>query len=474
MSSSQVSALTTQSNQRFIRTVASRPYPAFARPFIHFAPEDVPPLDLAGQIEAAVRSRMMLTPSRGVYEDIQRLLDDYAQSIQVVRKSTADVRQMVEGLLRLNTPFHSVGEVNTKARDEFMTTLRRQLSEQVDTRLTPPSNLLSAALEAKPIAQVEIELRRSVDEAVRDLAAQFCDLLDRMVDHDLVGLVDWQTDTACDAYFYQHLTAQEQLSKELVAGNWRVVAVHDEDLIRAFEITREVFQVETGRHIQLHVMYWLYLTNAKANPIEDFHGIVPIGVQRFLASLPEWLRGFVRIVDGTRRHEQISALDVRVEEYVDAKVVKIHETEVCEYDPLVTLGHYVLTGWGKQEIGIESARQSSVNLSILAVLLLLLATGLFALGQLAHAAFGVAAAVVGGLGLVVFVAERGQRSIAKRRKLSLFRLGKAALWWAVLSLGLFGGTMGLVSRDWLLMVSGVSALVVVGAMWGLGKARERG
>jgi len=471
MSSSQVSALATQSNQRFVRTVASRPYPTFARPFVHFDPEHLPPLDLTGQIEAAMRSRMTLAPGWGVYENHQELMDDYAQSMQVVRKATADVRQMIESLLRLNTTFHSVGEVNTKARDEFLTALRGQLSERVDLRLTPPSSLLSAALEAKPVAQVEMELRRSIDEAVRDLATQVCDLLDRMADHDLVGLVDWQTDTACDAYFYRHLIAQEQLSKELVAGNWRVVAVHDEDLVRVFEVTRHIFQVEKGRHIQLHVMYWLYLTDARANHVDDFRGIVPIDVQRFLASLPDWLRGLVRIVDGTRRHEEVSALDVRVEKYVDAKVVKIHEAEVCEFDPLVTLGHYVLTGWGKEEIGIETARQFSVNLSILGVLLLFLATGLFALGQLAHEAFGVGAAVVGGIGLAVFVAELGQRSIAKRRKLSLFRLGAASLWWTVLSLGLFGTTMGLISRQWLLVASCASAVVAMGAMWGLGKLR---
>ena len=103
MSSSQVSALTTQSNQRFVRTVASRPYPTFARPFVHFDPEDLPPLDLTGQIEAAIRSRMTLAPGWGVYQDIQELMDDYAQSMQVVRKATADVRQMIESLLRLNT-----------------------------------------------------------------------------------------------------------------------------------------------------------------------------------------------------------------------------------------------------------------------------------------------------------------------------------------------------------------------------------
>jgi apolipoprotein N-acyltransferase len=108
----------------------------------------------------------------------------------------------------------------------------------------------------------------------------------------------------------------------------------------------------------------------------------------------------------------------------------------------------------------------------LAVLLLFLAAGLVALGQLAHPAFGIGAAVVAGLGLVAFLAERAQRSTAERRPPSLARLGTAGLWWIMLCLGLFGTTVGLISGQSLLVVSGVSVLLAAGAAWAL--VRRRG
>jgi len=472
MSGSRTAPLLTEFDRRFSRTVAGRPYPERARQFIGCDTEQLPPNELTRQIEAAMRSRMTFAAGLGSYREHRQLLDDYTQSILAVREATDEFRQVVEALWRMNTEFRSEGPVNAKARDKVLADLYARLSEQVHLSLKPPSAMLSASLEAMPVGLAEIELRDALDKAAHGLAMQVCDLLDRMTEQELVGLVDWKTDTACDAYFYRYVIIQEQLGKQVIAGKREVLAVHERGFAQVQEVTQEMLHVEKGRHTQRHALYWLYLSDAKATRIEDFHGVVPADILRFLESLPEWLRGLVRIVDGTRRSERIIAQDVKVEEYEDTTVVLLHEEERIVYDPLVTFGHYVLTGWGEEEAAVETATQWAGGLRILAVLLLFLATGLVALGQLAHRGFGVGAAVVAGLGLAVFLAERAQRSVAEGRGPSIVRLVLPGLWWIMLCLGLFGVTVGLTSSQSLLLVAGTSLLLASGAAYGLTRRSE--
>lgn len=467
MSGSRTAPLLTEFDRRFSRTIAGRPYPERSRRFTGCDSQQLPPNELTKQIEAAIRSRMRFAAGLGSYRDHRALLDDYTQSIQAVREATQDIHKAVEALWQLNTEFQSEGPVNAKARDKVLGELHTKLSEQVHLSLKPPSGMLSASLEAMPVGLAEIELRDALDKAVQGLAMQVCDLLDRMTEHELVGLVDWKTETACDAYFYRYVIIQEQLGKQVIEGKREVVAIHERGFHRVQEVTQEMLHVEKGRHTQRHALYWLYLSDAKATRIEDFRGVVPADIQRFLDCLPEWLRGLVRIVDGTRRSERIIAQDVKVEEYEDTTVVLLHEEERIVYDPLVTLGHYVLTGWGEQETAVETATQWAGGLLVLAALLLFLATGLVALGQLAHRGLGVAGAVVAGLGLAVFLAERAQRSVAEGRGPATVRLILPGLWWTMLCLGLFAVTVGFTSGQSLLLVAGTSLLLASGASYGL-------
>ena len=55
-----------------------------------------------------------------------------------------------------------------------------------------------------------------------------------------------------------------------------------ESYARVQEVTQEMFQVEKGRHTERHALYWLYLSDARATRVEDFHGVIPADIRRFL------------------------------------------------------------------------------------------------------------------------------------------------------------------------------------------------
>lgn len=444
--------------ERFSRRVANRFYPCFARQFSPDRTEGVAN-DLCRQIEDCIRKRVSFARQPGSYRDHRPLLDDYTRSIQVVRQVTAEIRTIVESLWRLNTHFHCMDMVNVKARDEFLADHFKGLSEQVNLSLKPPSSVLSAALEAMPVGFAEIELRDKLDNGISQFALQVCDLFDHMSDLDLVGLVDWKASTACDAFFYRDVIIQEELGRLTVKGERQVLAVHDRGLIQVHEIAQDVSHITKGQHTVRHALYELYLSDAKANRVLEFADVIPADIKQFLTSLPEWFCELVRIIEGTKRSERIIAQDVRVEEWEDTKVVTLYEKEAILFCPLVTLGNYVLTGWGDAEKAAEISRQRKGSLFVLAVLLQCLGMGLLGLGQLLSPVFGYLAAisVVGGLGC--FVEGVRQRWISKRQIIGLLPLGLAGLWGALLSFSLLSLTVGIVSSVPLLSVMGVCCVV---------------
>ena len=440
---------------RFSRMVAGRLYPRFARSHLPPDEEDLSN-DFTAEVERTIRTRLSFAEEAQGYRDHAKLLDDYAQSIQVIREATQQVREMAEAAFRLNTDFQSEKRVSVKARDQFLAEHFEALSREINISLAPPSGILGAELEALPVEMAEIQLRGALDKAVHGFAMQVCDLLDRMGDLELAGLVDWKTHTACNGFFYQDIIIQEELGQQVIKGAKETVAVHDRGRYRVYKVNQEVIKITKGQHTLRHALHETYLSDAESHLTDQFTGIVPGDIRQFLGQLPDWLREMVRIVDGNRRSYRIIAQDVRTEEYEDTEVKILREEEKVVYCPLVTLGHYVLTGWGDEENAVEVARQRSLSLLPLAVVLQLLAIGLFILGQQRHPGFGTAAAVTAALGLTLFLESRRQRRIAASVPGNLLRTVSAAFVWTLFAVGLMALPAG--------AMSGNTALVIVGVV----------
>ena len=100
---------------------------------------------------------------------------------------------------------------------------------------------------------------------------------------------------------------------------------------------------------------------------------------------------------------------------------KIEWREPC-YCPLVTVGDYVLTGWGARETDVETARQFYGWLYALAVALVALAAISMGLARLGSPLWGYAAPLAATLSLVAFVEACRKRGIAREETVGIGQL----------------------------------------------------
>ena len=378
----------------------------------------------------------------------------------MVRRATAEVREVAESVFRLNTEFHCEGEVHAAARDRFLTEHFERLSREINLSLNPPSGILRAELEAMSVEAAESELRGALDTAASGFAMQVCDLLDRMSDLDLVGLIDWRTETACQSYFYRDIIIQEELGRQTIRGARDLVAVHERGLYSVLEVNQEVIETIQGQHTQRHALCEMYLSEAKPHAVGDFAGIVPKDIRRFLARMPGWLLQTVRIIGGRRRSYRIIAQDVRSEQFEETETKIILEHERVVGCPLVTMGHYVLTGWGDEEDSAEIARQWRWRLLPLAIVLQLLAVVLFLLGRQHGLAFSYAAAVSAALALLFYLESRRQRRIAKSVPGRFLRTVFVATVWTFFSVGTMALPAGILESRVPLLAVGVGSIAL--------------
>lgn len=459
-------------SERFSRRVSGRIYPLDARRDTDKTTM-LPPDDLSCQIEKAVQARWRLKSKVAQYDNYQTLVADYLHDINLLRGAVNEVRTLVIGAWRLNTEFHSQSEINPGARDGFLRRHEERLAVLVDRHLIAPPASLSAKMEAMPLGQAFTRLRGVLDEALGQFGRNVCLLLDAISDQGMVGIVEWATPSACDVSYFKNLIIQQEQETQIVSGEEKVIGIRHLDFGWAEKIRQEVFKVSKGTHLVRRGRYDLYLTEARSTPVQDGHVMIPKDIATYFNSLPPWVKEIAHVVDGKQLRKRLVAMDVDLEHWEDTKVVQVVERERLCGCPVITLGHYVLTGWGDEEDSRELARRSSAGMRSVAILLQLFAVTLFCLGQLLHPGFSIAAAVGSALGLVGFVESRRQAAVARSETASVASLGLMGLLWAVFWIAAMALAGGLVASKVMLLVVGMVGLILgLGILWLVIKAQK--
>jgi hypothetical protein len=324
-----------------------------------------------------------------------------------------------------------------------------------------------------PLESAQTQLSRALDKALGAFAQQVCELLDSLADRAAVGLIQWKTPTACDVHYYRHIIIHEEKDHQIVEGKERVVGMQKWGFSVTERLEKKIFKITKGRTLRRHARYDLYLSSARSMALEETNTAIPTDTRRYLKSLAPWVRAAVRVIDGTELRKRIVAMDVEAKQWQDTKVIGIVERERRFYCPIIALGHYALTGWGEEEDTREMARQWSRGLLLVALLLVLLASGFASLGVLAHTAFGYVASALTGLGVLAYVESVRQGAVARQRPKNAAVLVIAAARWGALALGTVSLSVGLITGQLALSVLGVCCLMTVGLGVCLGLLRRK-
>jgi hypothetical protein len=287
---------------------------------------------------------------------------------------------------------------------------------------------------------------------------EICDILDEFTKHAVVGVWKQVTPTACDAYFFRYVIVQENHGQQVVLSEPQVLAVHD----RGMTIVKEIGQIETkisfGTHTKQLAVHQLYLSQTETFAVGKYTKTIPLNIKRYLDQLPDWLRDCMRIIGGSRMSMRISVRDVMKEDFSDIRVKPkpLYEETVHKGCPLVTIGHYVLAGWGEEEDRQEDARQWASTLGISSYLLLALACGLMALGDW----FFYGSAIAAGLGMIAFVESKRLQFVSQKQPVRWGLIAVQGGGWFLLAAGLLTLTQGCVNGSLFTQLTGLGCIAL--------------
>lgn len=453
------------SNRTFHAQPGNKATPEWLQEVLGFSPSPGVKSDMAsevsyavcGEIESLVRRQVRFSEKSVAYSDHTALVSDFNTSLTMVADFTDDFRRMLDDLCALNMEFHYTGEPDKRAHDDYLSKRSNQLSSIANANLLRPNPYVNANIETLPLEDAENALRQRLNQAIHAFAVQACKTLDRLCDQSVAGVIAWSTSTACNAFYTKNCITQSPMAPEVSVGDPVTVTVDGRPMSRQYTTTKT-----KGVHDLEFMFCPSYLSKADKHRCDDYRGTIPADIKQFLERLPKWLLELVRIVDGSRQSACIIKMPIVAESYEYTEVIP-HDLPLSNpaYCPVVTLGHYVLTGWGAEENALEESRQSGWNMLVVAVMLLLIACLLLILGHPNYPVCIYGAAIAWGLSLTSYVRGIYDRAVSKERPTTVWRLASAGLQWFGVSFGMLTLTTGILRGSLILEFLGLGCLAFV-------------
>ena len=212
---------------------------------------------------------------------------------------------------------------------------------------TRPPSSLSLRIDHEHDGEGEVirsDFDRALRQAVNEFVGQVFETLEHMVDEQMVGLIEWFGGNVCRYHFFKAVVEHtaEELSGEFDDDDDIAFDMDDDD-DSFVDATAQSMPI---RHVHRLARHEHHAINAFCTSIDNSRVVIPDNVQQMIATIPDWLRPSVRVVDGTLVRELIVERHERTE---------VTDLPVYGWEPAVIIGHFVLTGWGPREI--EQQRQ---------------------------------------------------------------------------------------------------------------------
>lgn len=320
--------------------------------------------ELPRLLQEAILSRLPWSTLPAEQAERQPLVESYIASLNQLARFREDVEKLVRAACQANLEFRQLaGETNVNSRDAALAAKLDEMVAEAACDWLPTRNVLDAKLVSQPVSALRDQLQTAITEAAAEFTTQFFELLAKLVERQLFGLVEWLPNHCCGYHFFKRVILQQNLgiSASVVAGT----EYFESDLARRDPRTgprivgrQTIQETHHGQHHHRFARHEHSVMNAVCTTIRNSQVVMPPQVVRLVEQVPEWLYPFVQVIDGDIFRERIIEQDTGVETWTD---VRVRDEPIYGCEPGVIIGPFVLTGWGPREVGEEQSRRHKIQ-----------------------------------------------------------------------------------------------------------------
>jgi hypothetical protein len=283
----------------------------------------------------------------------------YNDSLTQLIEFRHDVDELVRQACLASLEFRqAVGETDVTARDAVINSKLDELLAQAACDWRPIMSVLDDKLVSQHFSTLRNHIEVVLSQIVSDFTQKFFELLARLVEREMIGLVEWRMNQCCNYHFFRNVVIQENQGpgEQVIDDKLRDGASwtdRTDDVIGTRTITTTRGQ---GTHYHRLARHTHWVMNAVHTTIANSRVAMPPQVERLVSKVPQWLYPFVSVIDADIFREQVAEQEVKEEQWsqVQVREVPIHG---IGRDPAIIVGRYVLTGWGPREVATEEARR---------------------------------------------------------------------------------------------------------------------
>lgn len=296
--------------------------------------------------------------------DLQEVVAVYGRSLAALSKARQEISEFFRVLCQTTLEFRGEGSVSEAARARVLEAQLEQMVASCRLPPWPPDPVFTADICREPLADAIPRLREELAGRTRGLAGQIFEVCERLMTAEIVGRIAWKTASACQLHFHRRVIVQRQTKSE-VAGRPSAQlsgpledAFNDEGLSlvvsrRRTEVTDWENEFRSARHEH-------HLVEAVREGVDQTKVPIPEPLRALVQAIPAWLRPSVNIVHGMQFRGTSIERVVHHETWQESRALAPLIEYVPMMEPALTIGHYVLVGWGVPEIVAEIKRQDDM------------------------------------------------------------------------------------------------------------------
>lgn len=205
---------------------------------------------------------------------------------------------------------------------------------------------VKAALSLLPLADSRTELSLDLTSKINSIAMQMVNHLSILVERKVCGLVEWYSPNACKYQFYVRQIVSSELPELQTRTN-----VYSQNLNSMAGRTQF-----SGKHEKTIAWHIHELINAIEVHPGNTSMTIPANRLTIIHSIPGWLNGTVKIVEGTLIREIQIIEDCESDTWTD-----FVESPTLFNDPAIVLGAYVLSGWKEPTEPVINSKSGPQN-----------------------------------------------------------------------------------------------------------------